>query len=85
MSIEVLLKEFQDVAYSPNKQLSNFKAQGKKVIGVLPYYAPEELVCGAATTSPSSALRSTALPSTAPSLSWLWRCCWTVPWTSWTV
>ena len=33
MSIEVLLKEFQDVAYSPNKQLANFKAQGKKVIG----------------------------------------------------
>jgi len=47
MSIEVLLKEFQDVAYSPNKQLANFKAQGKKVIGVLPYYAPEELVYAA--------------------------------------
>ena len=47
MSIEILLKEFQDVAYSPNKQLANFKAQGKKVIGVLPYYAPEELVYAA--------------------------------------
>ena len=47
MSIEILLKEFQDVAYSPNKQLSNFKAQGKKVVGVLPYYAPEELVYAA--------------------------------------
>ena len=41
------MKEFQDIAYSPNKQLSNFKAQGKKVIGVLPYYAPEELVYAA--------------------------------------
>ena len=44
MSIELMMKEFQDIAYSPNQQLSNFKAQGKKVIGVLPYYAPEELV-----------------------------------------
>ena len=47
MSIELMMKEFQDIAYSPNKQLSNFKAQGKKVIGVLPYYAPEELVYAA--------------------------------------
>ena len=47
MSIEVLLKEFQDIAYSPKKQLAAFKAEGKKVIGVLPYYAPEELVYAA--------------------------------------
>ena len=47
MSIELMMKEFQDIAYSPNKQLANFKAQGKKVIGVLPYYAPEELVYAA--------------------------------------
>ena len=47
MSIEALMKEFQEVAYNPNKQLENFKAQGKKVVGVLPYYAPEELVYAA--------------------------------------
>ena len=47
MSIEVLLKEFQEVAYNPKKQLAAFKAEGKKVIGVLPYYAPEELVYAA--------------------------------------
>ena len=47
MSIETMMKEFQAVAYNPNKQLADFKAQGKKVIGVLPYYAPEELVYAA--------------------------------------
>ena len=47
MSIELMMKEFQDIAYNPNKQLADFKAQGKKVIGVLPYYAPEELVYAA--------------------------------------
>ena len=47
MSIEALIKDFQEVAYHPNQQLTNFKAAGKKVIGVLPYYAPEELVYAA--------------------------------------
>ena len=47
MSMEALIKEFQEVAYHPNQQLANFKAAGKKVIGVLPYYAPEELVFAA--------------------------------------
>ena len=47
MSIELMMKEFQEVAYNPGKQLASFKAQGKKVIGVLPYYAPEELVYAA--------------------------------------
>lgn len=47
MSIEALMKEFQEVAYNPGKQLASFKAEGKKVIGVLPYYAPEELVYAA--------------------------------------
>ena len=37
MSIELMMKEFQEVAYNPGKQLASFKAQGKKVIGVLPY------------------------------------------------
>ena len=44
MSVESLLKEFAAVSSSPKAQLAKYKAQGKKVIGVLPYYAPEELV-----------------------------------------
>lgn len=44
MSINALLDEFKVKAASPAKQLAEYKAQGKKVIGVLPYYAPEELV-----------------------------------------
>ena len=47
MSIETIVKEFQDIAASPAGQLSKYKAEGKKVIGVLPYYAPEELVYAA--------------------------------------
>ncbi len=47
MSIDVLLKEFQEVSEHPYKVLSQYKAEGKKVIGVLPYYAPEELVIAA--------------------------------------
>ncbi|MBQ3134335.1 MAG: 2-hydroxyacyl-CoA dehydratase [Oscillospiraceae bacterium] len=47
MSIELMMKQFQDIANNPNKQLADFKAAGKKVIGVLPYYAPEELVYAA--------------------------------------
>lgn len=44
MSINALLDEFKVKAASPKQQLAEYKAQGKKVIGVLPYYAPEELV-----------------------------------------
>lgn len=47
MSIEILLNEFKTVSENPAKQLADFKAAGKKVIGVLPYYAPEELVYAA--------------------------------------
>ena len=45
--INTLFNEFASIAASPAKQLANFKAEGKKVIGVLPYYAPEELVYAA--------------------------------------
>ena len=45
--INTLFNEFAAVAANPGKQLANFKAEGKKVIGVLPYYAPEELVYAA--------------------------------------
>lgn len=44
MSMNALLDEFKVIAASPKKQLENYKKQGKKAIGVLPYYAPEELV-----------------------------------------
>lgn len=47
MSIEAMVNEFQQVAQHPAKQLAAYKAQGKKAIGVLPYYAPEELVYAA--------------------------------------
>lgn len=47
MSIEVLLKDFAEVSAHPYRQIKEYKAQGKKVIGVLPYYAPEELVYAA--------------------------------------
>ncbi len=47
MSVESMVKEFQTIAASPKKQLEKYKADGKKVIGVLPYYAPEELVYAA--------------------------------------
>ena len=44
MSIEVMIKEFAEIAANPKAQLNKYKAEGKKCIGVLPYYAPEELV-----------------------------------------
>ena len=47
MSIEAKLQEFSRVAADPKGQLNAFKAEGKKVVGVLPYYAPEELVYAA--------------------------------------
>ncbi len=47
MSLENLLKEFRAAAASPKQLLGKYKSAGKKVIGVLPYYAPEELVYAA--------------------------------------
>ncbi len=47
MSIEVLLKDFAEASAHPYRLIKEYKAQGKKVIGVLPYYAPEELVYAA--------------------------------------
>lgn len=47
MSIEVLLNEFKEVSEHPHRVLGEYKKQGKKVIGILPYYAPEELVYAA--------------------------------------
>ena len=47
MSLEARFQEFKAAAYAPKKLLNEYKAAGKKVIGVLPYYAPEELVYAA--------------------------------------
>lgn len=44
MSIEARITEFREIAGNPKKQLLARKAEGKKCIGVMPYYAPEELV-----------------------------------------
>ena len=41
MSVNALLEEFKVKAATPKQQLAEYKAQGKKVVGVLPYYAPE--------------------------------------------
>ena len=45
--ITSLLKTFEDIANNPHIQLQNYLASGRRVIGVGPYYAPEELVCAA--------------------------------------
>ncbi len=47
MSIESMVKEFAAIAASPKAQLKKYKDAGYKCIGVLPYYAPEELVAAA--------------------------------------
>ena len=44
MSIETLIQEFSQIAANPKAQLAKYKSEGKKCIGVMPYYAPEELV-----------------------------------------
>ena len=47
MSTEVFLNEFAEISEHPYRILSQYKKEGKKVIGVLPYYAPVELVVAA--------------------------------------
>ena len=44
MSIESMVQEFAAAAAAPKAQLKKYKDAGYKCIGVLPYYAPEELV-----------------------------------------
>ena len=92
MSIEAKIQEFSAIAANPAAQLKKFKDEGKKVVGVLPYYAPEELVYAAGMvpmgiwgSNDKTIVRSKeyCATSTAPSLSWLWKCCWTAPWISW--
>ena len=47
MSTEVFLNEFAEISEHPYRILSQYKKEGKKVIGVLPYFAPVELVVAA--------------------------------------
>lgn len=46
-TIERLISELKEVAYHPRRQFDAFRAQGKKVIGIMPYHVPEELVYAA--------------------------------------
>ncbi|WP_418350173.1 2-hydroxyacyl-CoA dehydratase subunit D [Slackia isoflavoniconvertens] len=43
-ALEEMLEELGEVSRNPKKQLDAYIAAGKRVIGVGPYYAPEELV-----------------------------------------
>lgn len=42
--IKELLNEFKYYANNPRKQLDKYLAEGKKAVGIFPYYAPEEIV-----------------------------------------
>lgn len=46
--INEILEQLDHISQNPKEQLDKFVAEGKKVIGVFPYYVPEELVvaCG---------------------------------------
>ncbi|WP_346914371.1 (R)-2-hydroxyglutaryl-CoA dehydratase subunit beta [Clostridium sp.] len=47
MKIEALIKDFKEVSENPKRQLETCKASGKKAVGVMPYFAPEELIYAA--------------------------------------
>ena len=42
--IKELLKEFKHIAENGREQIDKYLAEGKKVVGVFPYYAPEEII-----------------------------------------
>ena len=42
--IKELLKEFKHIAENGIEQIDKYIAEGKKVVGVFPYYAPEEII-----------------------------------------
>lgn len=45
--IRELLEQFKYYAHNPRKQLDKYLAEGKKAVGIFPYYAPEEIVYAA--------------------------------------
>lgn len=44
MEIRELLDKFKYYANNPREQIDRYLSEGKKVIGIFPYYAPEEIV-----------------------------------------
>ena len=93
MSTEVLLNEFKECSEHPYRVISAYKQEGKKVIGVLPYYAPAELVVAAGMvpmgiwgsnkkTIAHAKEYCATFYCTIAQLAW--RCCWTALWISWT-
>jgi bcr-type benzoyl-CoA reductase subunit C len=42
--IDTLLPELEEISKNPKLQLSRYRAEGRKVVGCLPYFVPEELV-----------------------------------------
>ena len=45
--VKELLEQFNYFANNPRKQLDKYLAEGKKAVGVFPYYAPEEIIYAA--------------------------------------
>ena len=45
--LQDIFEHCREIADNPRKQLNNILADGKKVVGVLPYFCPEELVLAA--------------------------------------
>ena len=45
--VKELLEQFKYFANNPRKQLDKYLAEGKKAVGVFPYYAPEEIIYAA--------------------------------------
>ena len=43
-SLPELLSEFENISATPKTQMNSYLNQGKKVIGCMPYFCPEELV-----------------------------------------
>ena len=45
--IDELISKFQEVSNHPQKTVLNYKSQGKRLVGMMLYYAPEEIVYAA--------------------------------------
>ena len=43
-TLEEMISEFKHIASNPKEQLDKYLGSGKKVLGCMPYYCPEELV-----------------------------------------
>ena len=46
--LEAIINDLTAIAANPQKEIADFKARtGKGAVGILPYYAPEELIYAA--------------------------------------